>query len=77
MHEILLMRYKITDEFRCIHLFGLVHNVVLLSVLLDSIRVHTRLLYGEEWEIIELIMEFYWCLDITLDEESNLAERLE
>ena len=77
MHEILLTRHKIADEFRCIHLFNLVHDVVLCCVLLDSIRVHTRLLYGEEWQIIELIMEFHWCLDITLDEESNLAECLE
>ena len=77
MHEILLTRYKIADELRCIHLFHFVHNVVLLSVLLDSIRVHTRLQYGEEWQIIELIMEFHWCLDITLDEESNLAECLQ
>ena len=77
MHEILLTRYKITDEFRCIHLFYFVHNVVLLCILLDSIRVHTCLLYGEEWQIIELVVEFYWCLDITLDEESILAECLE
>ena len=77
MHEILATRYKIADELRCIRLFDLVHNVVLLSVLLDSIRVHTRLLYGEEWQIIELIMEFYRCRDITLDEESIFAECLE
>ena len=77
VHKILLTRDKIEDELRCIHLFDLVHNVVLLSVLLDSIRVHTRLLYGEEWQVIELVMEFHWCLDITLDEESNLAECLE
>ena len=77
MNEILLTRYKIADEFRCIRLFHFVHNVVLLSVLLDSIRVQTRPLYGEEWQIIELIVEFYWCLDVTLDEESNLAKCLE
>ena len=77
MHEILLTRYKIADEFRCIHLFYFVHNVVLLSVLLDSIRVHTRLLYWKEWQIIELVVQFYWCFDITLDEESILAECLE
>ena len=77
MNEILLTRYKIADELRCIRLFDFVHDVVLLSVLPDSIRVHARLLYGEEWQIIELIMEFHWCLDVTLDEESNLAECLE
>ena len=77
MYEILLTRYKIADELRCIRLFDFAHDVVLLSVLLDSIRVHARLLYGEEWQIIELIMEFHWCLDVTLDEESNLAECLE
>ena len=77
VHEILLTRYKIADEFRCIHLFHFVHNVVLRCVLLDSIRVHTRLLYREEWEIIELVVQLHWCLDITLDEESNLAECLE
>ena len=77
MNEILLARYKIADELRCIHLFHFVHDVVLRSILLDSVRVHTCLLYGEEWQIIELIMEFHWCLDVTLDEESNLAECLE
>ena len=77
MHDILATRYKIADELRCIHFFHFVHNVVLRCVLLDSIRVHTRLLYGKEWQIIELIMEFHWCLDVILDEESILAERLE
>ena len=77
MHEILLTRDKIANELRCIHLFHLVHNVVLRCVLLDSIRVHSRLLYGEEWQVIELVVQLYWCLDITLDEESNLAECLE
>ena len=77
MNEILATRHKIANELRCIHLFHFVHNVVLLSVLLDSIRIHTRLLYGEEWQIIELVVEFHWCLDITLDEESILTERLE
>ena len=77
MHEILLTRDKIADELRCIHLFHFVHDVVLLSVLLDSIRVHTRLLYGEEWQIIELVVQLHWCLDITLDEESILAEHLQ
>ena len=77
MHEILLTRYKITDELRCIHLFHFVHDVILLSVLLDSIGVHTRILYGEEWQVIELIMQLHWCLDVTLDEESILAECLE
>ena len=77
MHEILATRHKIADELRCIRLFHFVDNVVLLSVLLDSIRVQTRLLYGEEWQIIELIMQLYWCLDITLDEESIFAECLE
>ena len=77
MNEILLARDKITDELRCIHLFHFVHIVVLRCVLLNSIRLHTRLLYGEEWQVIELIMEFHWCLDITLDEESILAECLE
>ena len=76
MHEILATRHKITDEFRCIHLFYFVHNVVLLGVLLDSIRVQTRLLYGEEWQVIEFVMEFHRCLDITFDEESILAECL-
>ena len=59
MYEILLTRYKITDELRCIHLFHFVHDVVLRCVLLDSIGVHTRLLYGEEWQIIELIVQFH------------------
>ena len=77
VNEILLTRYKIADELRCIRLFDFVHNVVLRCVLLDSIGVHARLLYGEEWQVIELIVEFYWCLDITLDEESILVERLE
>ena len=77
MHEILASRYKIADELRCIHFFHFVHNVVLLSILLDSIGVHTRLLYGEEWQIIELVVDFYWYLDITLDEESILAEYLQ
>ena len=77
MHEIFASRYKITDELRCIRLFDLVHDVVLRCVLLDSIRVHARLLYGEEWQVIELVVEFYWCLDVTLDEESVLAECLE
>ena len=77
VHEILLARYKIADELRCIRLFHFVHDVVLLGVLLDSIGVHIRLLYGEEWQIIELVMQLHWCLDVTLDEESILAERLE
>ena len=77
MHEILLTRYKIADELRCIRLFHFVHNVVLLSVLLDSIGVHTCLLYEEEWQVIELVVEFHWFLDVTLDEESILAECLE
>ena len=77
MNEILLTRHKIADELRWIHLFHFAHNIVLLSVLLDFIRLHTRLLYREEWQIIELVMQFYWCLDVTLDEESILAERLE
>ena len=77
MHEILLTRYKIADELWCIHLFHFVHDVVLRCVLLDSIGVHNRLLYREEWQIIELVVKLHWCLDITLDEESNLAERLE
>ena len=71
------MRYKIADELRCIRLFHFVHDVVLLSVLLDSVRVHTRLLYGEEWQIIEFVVQLHWCLDITLDEESILPECLE
>ena len=37
IHEILLTRYKIADELRCIHLFDLVHDVVLRCVLLDSV----------------------------------------
>ena len=49
MNEILLTRYKIADELRCIHLFHFIHNIVLLSVLLDFIRLHTRFLYGKEW----------------------------
>ena len=77
MHEILATRYKIADELRCIRLFHFVHDVVLLSVLLDSIRVHARLLYGKEWQVIEFVVQLHWCLDITLDEDSNLAERLE
>ena len=77
VYEIFLARYKIADELRCIHLFNLVHDVVLLRVLLDSVLVHTHLLYREEWQVIELIMEFYWCLDVTLDEEPVLAECLE
>ena len=77
MHEILLTRYKIANEFRCIRLFHLVHDVVLLGILLDSIRVHAHLLYGEEWQIIEFVVQLHWCLDVTLDEESVLAERLE
>ena len=77
MNKILLTRHKIANELRCIHLFHFVHDVVLLSVLLDSIRVHTRLLYGEEWQVIELVVQLYWCLDVTLDEESVLAECLE
>ena len=77
MHEILLTRYKITDELRCIHLFHFVHDVILLSVLLDSIRVHTRLLYREERQIIELVVQLHWRLDVTLDEESILPSRLE
>ena len=77
MHEILLARDKIADELRCIHLFHFVHDAILRCVLLDSIRVHARLLYREEWQIIELIVEFHWCLDITLDEESILAEYLQ
>ena len=76
MHEILATRHKITDEFRCIHLFYFVHDIILLGVLLDSIRVQTRLLYGEEWQVIEFVMEFHRCLDITFDEESILAECL-
>ena len=70
-------RNKIADELRGVHLFNLVHDVVLLSVLLDSIGVHARLLYGEEWQIIELIMEFHWCLDVALDEEPIFTECLE
>ena len=77
MHEILLTRHKIADELRCIHLFHFVHDVILLSVLLDSIGIHTCLLYGEEWQVIELVVQLYWCLDIALDEEPILAERLE
>ena len=77
MHELLATRYKNADELRCIHLFHFVHNVVLRCVLLDSIGVHARLLYGKEWQIIELVVEFHWCLDITLDKESILAECLE
>ena len=77
MYEILLARDKIADELRCIRLFHFVHNIVLRSVFLDSIGVHARLLYGEEWQIIELVVQLHWCLDITLDEESNLAEYLE
>ena len=77
MHEILWARYKIADELRCIRLFHFVHDVVLRCVLLDSIGVHTRLLYRKEWQVIELVVQFYWCLDVTLDEESILAERLE
>ena len=77
MHEILLTRHKIADEFRCIHLFHFIHNVVLFSILLDSIGVHTCFLYGEEWQVIELVVKFYWCFDIALDEESILAECLE
>ena len=77
MHEILLARYKITDELRCIHLFDLVHDVVLRCVLLDSIRVHARILYGEERQIIKLVVQLHGYLDIALDEESKLAESLE
>ena len=77
MNEILLTRHKIADEFRCIRLFHFLHDVVLRCVLLDSIRVHTRLLYGEEWQVIELVVQLHWCLDVTLDEESELAECLE
>ena len=77
MNKILLTRDKIADELRCIRLFHFVHDVVLRCVLLDSIGVHARLLYGEEWQIIELVVQLHWCLDDTLDEESILAECLE
>ena len=77
MNEILLARDKIIDKLRYIRLFHFLHDVVLLSVLLDSIGIHARLLYGEEWQIIELVVQLHWCLDITLDEESILAECLE
>ena len=77
MNKILSTRYKITYEFWCICFFHFAHDVILLSVLLDSIRIHTRLLYGEEWKVIELVMQFHWCFDITLDEEPVLVEYLE
>ena len=77
MYEILLTRYKIADELRCIHLFHFVHDISLLSVFLDSIGTHTRLLYGEEWQVIELVVEFCGCFDITLDEVSVLVKCLE
>ena len=77
MHEILATRHKIADELWWIHLFHFVLDIVLCCALLDSIGVHARLLYGEEWQVIELVVQFHWCLDITLDEESNLAECLE
>ena len=77
VNEILLTRYKIADELRCIHLFDFVHNIVLRCVLLDSIGVHACLLYGEEWQVIELVVEFHWCFDVTIDEEPNLAECLQ
>ena len=77
VHEILLTRYKIADEFRCIRLFHFIHDVILRCILLDSIRVHTRLLYEEEWQVIELIVQLYWCFDATLNEECILTECLE
>ena len=77
MYKIFSTRYKIAYQLRCIHLFHFVHDVILLSVLLDTIGIHTCLLYKEERQVIELVVQLHWCLYITLDEEAILAERLE
>ena len=76
-YEILTTRHKITDELRCIHLFHFLHNIIHLSVPLDPIRVHARLLYREEWQVIELVVQLHWCFDIALDEEPILVQCLE
>lgn len=57
MYEILAARYIIADELRCVHILLFVHEVVLLSVLLDFIGVHGRFLYWEESQIIELVVK--------------------
>ena len=77
MYEILLTRYKIADELQCIHLFHFVHNVILLCVVLDSIRIHTCCLYWKELYVIELVMEFYWCFDIAFDTKPVFIDCLE
>ena len=77
MHEILSTGHKIADELQCVCFLYLVHEIVLLSIFLDSIRVYVCLLYWEEWQVIEFVMELYGCFDITLDEEPILAECLE
>ena len=77
MNKILSTRYKITDELRCIRFFHFLHNIILLSVILDSIRVYVCLLYGDEWQVIEFVMELCGCSDITLDEEPILVECVE
>ena len=69
MYKILSTRHNITDEFWCIRFFHFIHNVVLLSIYLDSIRVHACLLYRKEWKIIELVMKLCGCYDITINEE--------
>lgn len=77
VHKTTVFRYKIADEFRRVRLLCFVHDIVFLSVHLDSIGVDASLLYGEEWQVIELIVQLYWCLNVTLDEESMLAECLQ
>ena len=77
MHKIFSTRYKIAYQLRCVHLFHFIHDVILLSVLLDTIGIRACFLYREEWQIIELVVQLHWCFNVTLDEESILAERLE
>ena len=48
VHKTTVFRYKIADEFRRVRLLCFVHDIVFLSVHLDSIGVDASLLYGEE-----------------------------
>ena len=71
------MRYKITDELWCICFFYFVYDIVLLSIFLDSIGIHVCLLYREEWQVMEFVMQLCRCFDITFDEVSIIVKCVE
>ena len=77
MHEILATRYQVAYQLWCVRFFHFVYDIVLRCILLDTIGICACFLYWKEWKVIEFVVQFHWCFDVTLDKVSVLAKRLE